>query len=310
MVSFVRNLIGTGPLAAGLVLALAGAPALAQQPAAPAAPAAQPEKPAEDKVVATVDGVQIRESDLAVAEEDVGQNLTGMLPMQRRDYLVTYLTDLTLVAKAAEAKKIADSDDFKRRLAYQRNKVLMESLLGDIGKEAVSEETMKKIYDEEVKKLEGQTEIRARHILVESEDKAKELLAQIKAGKNFEELAKANSKDSSAAQGGDLGFFSKGQMVAPFETAAFALKAGEVSDVVKTDFGFHIIKVEEVRPRAAPPYDQVKTQIATYLVRKSQADLVKSLRDKAKIERANPPAPPPAPAPAAPAAPAPAAPKN
>ena len=132
-------------------------------------------------------------------------------------------------------------------------------------------------------------EVHARHILVETEDEAKAIKAELEKGADFAELAKKKSKDPGASDGGDLGFFTKEQMVPEFSTVAFALEPGKISDPVKSQFGWHVIKVEEKRARKAPDFDQVKSQIETYVTRKAQADYVAKLREAAKVERMDKP---------------------
>jgi len=149
---------------------------------------------------------------------------------------------------------------------------------------------MKKVYEEASKQITGEQEVRARHILVETEDEAKAVKAELDKGADFAELAKKKSKDPGASDGGDLGFFTKEQMVPEFSAVAFALEPGKISDPVKSQFGWHIIKVEEKRNRKAPEFDQVKAQIETYVTRKAQADYVGKLREAAKIERMDKPA--------------------
>jgi len=239
-----------------------------------------------DPVVARVNGAEIRSSDLAIAEEEVGANLPAMTPEARRDYLVSYLSDMMLVAKAAEDKKMADDGDFKRRLAYMRNKLLMETLLHAESKSAVNDAAMHQVYDDATKQMAGEKEVRARHILVETEDEAKAVVAELKKGTDFAELARLKSKDpGGSAEGGDLGYFTKDQMVPEFSEAALKLEKGQLSDPVKTQFGWHVIKVEDKRDRPVPSFDQVKDQIETYVVRKAQADAIAKLRQGAKIER-------------------------
>jgi peptidyl-prolyl cis-trans isomerase C len=239
-----------------------------------------------DPVVARVNGAEIRSSDLALAEEEMGGNLPAMAPEAKRDYLVAYLSDMMLVAKAAEDKKMADDADFKRRLAYMRNKLLMETMLHAESKSAVNDAAMHKVYDEASKQMAGEKEVRARHILVETEDEAKAVLAELKKGTDFGELARLKSKDpGAAAEGGDLGYFTKDQMVPEFSEAASKLEKGQLSEPVKTQFGWHVIKVEDKRDRPVPPFEQVKDQIETYVVRKAQADTIAKLRQGAKIER-------------------------
>jgi peptidyl-prolyl cis-trans isomerase C len=246
-----------------------------------------------DPVVARVDGREIRQSDLALAEADIGSNLPPSAPEARRDALLSYLIDITILANAAEAKKFTETAGFDRRVAFARQKVLMEALLDQEAKTAASEAAMKKLYDDSVQKAKPEEEVRARHILVETEDKAKDLLKKLKSGADFAQLAKAESKDTGSSDGGDLGYFTKEQMVPEFAEVAFKLASGSLSDPVKTQFGWHIIKVEDKRTKAVPAFEAVKDDIRTYLARRAQAELVGQLRQAAKIDR---PAPAGAPA--------------
>jgi peptidyl-prolyl cis-trans isomerase C len=243
----------------------------------------------EDKLLAKVNGSDIRQSDVALAEEELGPSLAQMDPAAKDENVLAFLIDMKIVAKAAEDKKVADSDDFKKRLAFTRNRLLMDSLLASEGKAATTDEAMKKVYEEASKQIAGEQEVHARHILVETEDEAKAIKAELDKGADFTELAKNKSKDSGAADGGDLGFFTKEQMVPEFSAVAFALEPGKISDPVKSQFGWHIIKVEEKRNRTAPDFEQVKSQIETYVTRKAQADYVGKLRQAAKIERMDKP---------------------
>ena len=249
---------------------------------------ANPARSQSDPVIAKVNGAEIHESDLAMAEEDVGQNqqVQALTGDAKRDYLVSYLADVILAAKAAEGKKVGDQKEFKSRLTFIRNKLLMETLLQQEGKAALTPAATKKVYDEAVKSMGNEQEGRARHILVPTEDEAKAVLAEIKKGTDFAELAKQKSKDpGAAAEGGDLGYFGKDQMVPEFAAVAFKLDKGQVSDPVKTQFGWHIIKVEDKRTKPVPDFDKVKEQVETYVVRKAQADFIHKLQENAKIER-------------------------
>ncbi|HSY56974.1 MAG TPA: peptidylprolyl isomerase [Bradyrhizobium sp.] len=241
---------------------------------------------AEDNpVLAKVNGAEIRQSDVALAEEELGPSLAQMDPATKKESVLAFLIDMKIVAKAAEDKKLEDRPDFKARLAFTRNRLLMDNLLAVEGKAATTDEAMKKVYAEAAKQIEGEQEVHARHILVESEDEAKAIEAELKKGADFAELAKKKSKDPGAADGGDLGFFTKDQMVPEFSTVAFALEPGKISDPVKSQFGWHVIKVEEKRNRKAPDFEQVKAQIETYVTRKAQAEYVAKLRESAKVER-------------------------
>src|SRR5208282_1180577 len=246
-------------------------------------------------VLAKVNGVEIRQSDVALAEEELGPSLAQMDPATKKENVLAFLIDMKIVAKAAEDKKIEDRPDFKARLAFTRNRLLMDNLLAVEGKAATTDEAMKKVYDEAAKQIEGEQEAHARHILVETEDEAKAIEAELKNGADFAELAKKKSKDPGASDGGDLGFFTKDQMVPEFSTVAFSLEPGKISDPVKSQFGWHVIKVEEKRNRKPPDFDQVKSQIETYVTRKAQAEYVAKLRESAKVERmdqaSNTPAP-------------------
>jgi peptidyl-prolyl cis-trans isomerase C len=304
-----------GP-AAAQAPAPAGRPAAPQatpapaSPAAPQAPAAAAPAPAPDQVLARVQGVEIRQADLDAAEEDIGGQTTAqMSPEQKRDYLLGFVIDLTIAAKAAEARGIQNSADFARKLVYYRNKLLVETLLAAETQSRVTEAEMRKIYDEQRARITPEDEVHARHILVETEDEAKAIIAQLRGGADFAALAKEKSKDPGGADGGDLGFFTKAQMVPEFANAAFAMKPGDIStEPVKSQFGWHVIKVEERRQRPIPTFEQVRGQIEDFLTRRAQAELVQKLRAEAKVERLVPPAVTPSPAtpgaPATPAAPA------
>ena len=175
-----------------------------------------------DPVVAKVHGVDIRQSDLAVAEEEAGQ-IPPMSPDAKQDYLVQFTADMILVSKAAEDKKLGDTPDFKRKLAFTRNKLLMEALLVSSGKEALTEDAMRKVYDDAVKQMGEEKEVHARHILFratpgdekaskEAEDKVKAVIARLNKGEDFAKLAGELTEDPSGkANGGDLGFFSSDQ---------------------------------------------------------------------------------------------------
>jgi peptidyl-prolyl cis-trans isomerase C len=241
-------------------------------------------------VLAKVNGAEIRQSDMALAEEELGPSLEKMDPATKKENLLAFLIDMKIVAKAAEDKKIENNEEFKKRLAFARNRLLMDNLLASEGKAALTDEAMKKVYDDAAKQITSEQEVHARHILVETEDEAKAIKAELDKGADFAELAKKKSKDPGASDGGDLGFFTKDQMVPEFSAVAFALEPGKISDPVKSQFGWHIIKVEEKRSRKAPDFDQVKSQIETYVTRKAQADYVAKLREAAQIERMDQPA--------------------
>jgi len=251
-----------------------------------------------DKVVAKVDGIAITEKDVQLATEDLGERLAQLPEERKRDEVINYLVDLKLGAKAAAEAKIGDTPDFAARLAYYREKVLLDEYLTREGKKAVTPEAAKKLFDDTTKAMAPEEEAHARHILVETEDQAKAAVARLKKGEDFAKVAAELSKDpGSGKEGGDLGWFTKDRMVPEFAEAAFKLKKGEISEPVKSQFGWHVIKLEDKRSKPLPDFAAVKPQIDQYLERKAQQDLVIAMREKAKVERLDKPAAPAAPAP-------------
>jgi peptidyl-prolyl cis-trans isomerase C len=254
-----------------------------------------------DPLVAKVNGVEVHQSDLAVAEEEAGQ-IPPMSPEAKQDYLVQFVADMILVSKAAEDKKFGDSTEFKHKVDFARKKLLMEGLLQSVGKEALSDAAMHKVYDEAVKQIGEEKEVHARHILFrtpagdekaskEAEDKLKAVIVRLKKGEDFAKVASEVTEDPSGkANGGDLGYFSKDQMVPEFSEVAFKLDKGQITEPVKTQFGWHVIKVDDKRVKEPPKFEDVKPQIENFVVRKAQADLVTKLRADAKIERMDKPA--------------------
>ena len=241
-------------------------------------------------VLAKVNGSEIHQSDVNLAEEELGPSLAQMDPAAKQENVLSFLIDMKIVSKAAEDKKIENNEDFKKRLAFVRDRLLMDNLLASEGKAAITDDAMKKVYEDASKQITSEQEVHARHILVPTEEEAKKVEDELKKGADFAELAKKESKDPGASDGGDLGFFTKEQMVPEFSKVAFELEPGKISDPVKTQFGWHIIKVEEKRARKAPGFDQVKPQIEQFVTRKAQADYVAKLRQEAKVERMDKPA--------------------
>ena len=251
---------------------------------------------ADDPLLAKVNGVEIHQSDLVLAEEEAGQ-IPPMSPDAKRDYLVAFLTDMVLVSQDAENKKIGDTPAFKKKLAFARNKVLMSALLESTGKEALTEAAMRQVYDDAVKQMGEEKEVRARHILIRApagdeqaskaaEAKIKGVIERLKKGEDFAKVAEEVTEDPSGkANGGDLGYFSKEQMVPEFANVAFSLEPGKISEPVKTQFGWHVIKTEEKRTKPVPSFDEVKPQLEAYVTRKAQAELVTKLREGAKVEK-------------------------
>jgi peptidyl-prolyl cis-trans isomerase C len=278
-------------LLAAALLALPIAAGCSKEPASPKADTAAS---ASDPVVARVNGTEIRESDLSMAGQDIGQELQQIPPEAQREQLIAYMTDILLVSQAANSSKLGDDPEFQRRLAFLRNKMLMGLQLQREAKGTVTAEAEQQLYDEAVKSQAAQEEVRARHILVETEDEAKQIVEQIKGGADFAALAKEKSKDPGAADGGDLGYFTRDQMVPEFADVAFKMYPGQLSNPVKTQFGWHIIKVEDKRQKPVPELDAIKDQLDAYLMQRAQRDYIGKLRQTAKIERLDRPKTPPA----------------
>jgi peptidyl-prolyl cis-trans isomerase C len=287
-------------LRASLLALCLAAPGLATAQTPPAAPAQQAAPGS--KPVARVDGAAITEADVALAAEDPALSLPSMSESQKRDLLVGYMVDLKIGARAAEAAKVGESPEFTRKLGYFRDKLLLDEYLDREVKKAVTPEAARKLYDDTVKDMKPEQEVRARHILVEGEDEAKKVHARVKGGEDFAKVAGEVSKDpGSKTDGGDLGFFTKDRMVAPFAEAAFKMEPNQISEPVKTQFGWHVIQVEEKRTKPVPTFEEMKEQVESYLGRKTQQDILLALRKQAKVERLDEPAKPaatPAPAPA------------
>ena len=277
--------------ATAFALSLAGGSSVLAQGQTTPAPSETAPAPNPDTVIARVDGEPITEGDLAIAAEDPALSLPGTDAAQKREILIGYMIDLRLGAKAAEAKKLADGDGFKRRLAYLRAKQLVDDYIEDATKSAANPEAARKLYEETVKEMKPEDEVHARHILVDDEAVAKKAHARVKGGEDFAKVAGELSKDpGSKKDGGDLGFFTKDRMVAPFAEAAFKMKPKDISEPVKSQFGWHVIQVLERRTKPVPAFEDMKEQIEQYLVRKAQQDTVLALRQSGKVERLDKPA--------------------
>ena len=239
----------------------------------------------DDKVVAKVNGNTITEADMRFANAEIGAQLGDIPENVKRRALAEYLIDNALFAEAAIAAKIAADPAFEEQMQYVRRRLLREQYFEKQLKGAISEADAKKIYDQRVAQLKSENEVAARHILVDNEEKAKEILAKIKAGGDFAALAKENSTDTgSKEQGGFLGYFGRGQMVPEFEKAAFTMIKGQVSEPVKTNFGWHIIKLEDRRRKPPPSFDEVKETILNSLAVLKAQEVVGALRKKADVE--------------------------
>lgn len=238
--------------------------------------------------VARVNGADITEAELSFAEAEVGSEIAGLPVEARRRVLLEYLVEAHLFADAAAKEQLGKGKEFEERLAYYKLRALRDTFYEKKVREGVTEAQARAAYNEQIAKIVPEPEVHARHILVKTEQEAKELVKKLRGGADFVELAKKTSTGPSADAGGDLGYFSRGQMVKPFEDAAFALKPGQISDPVQTEFGWHIIKVEDRRNHPVPSFDEVKDQLMASLVQNQLKTVVQSLRASAKIEVIDP----------------------
>lgn len=239
---------------------------------------------AADRVVATVDGKKIYFSEVVEAQRAMGQQAMQMPLEMIQTMLINSIADRKLVVDAARKEGVDESERFKKRMAQVEEFILQREFLDKLAKDAASDKAIQASYDDMVKNFKPQMEVQARHILLKEEETAKDVIKALDGGADFAELAKEKSTGPSGANGGDLGFFSKGAMVPEFEAAAFALKAGEYSkEPVKTQFGYHVIKVEESRPSQPPKLETIKEQLKGQIANQAVAAYVADLRKGAKI---------------------------
>ena len=275
-------------LALALVLAVAPAAAYAQDSSASSEQPSQEQpapQPGPDTVVATVGGEPITEADLAFAVEDIGADLNQIPPDQLRAVLLAQMIDLKLMAQAGDKQGLQDDQLFKLRLEYLTDRALRRAYTKIAISDTITPEAIQAEYDKQVAAIPDEDEVHARHILVSTEEDAKAIKAELDAGADFIELAKAKSIEPNAAQsGGDLGYFKRAVMVKPFADAAFAMEVGAVSDPIQTQFGWHIIKVEDRRPAAKPTLEEMTQQIGQQLYVDKYRALFDELRKASTID--------------------------
>lgn len=240
---------------------------------------------AADDVVARVNGAAITEADLTNAEGELGEQLQRVPEEQRRRVLVEFVIETQLMANAAVSENLDEDEVLAERMKYLRRWALRDLYFERHVTDAITEDEARELYDERIGKVEPQAEIKARHIMVETEAEAREVIEKLAHGSDFAELAKEVSKDpGSAERGGDLGYFSAGRMVAEFEEAAFALEIGGISEPVESQFGWHVIQVEDKREQELASFDSVKTQLMAALVQQKMRAVLQDLREDADVE--------------------------
>ncbi|GGB31546.1 peptidylprolyl isomerase [Tistrella bauzanensis] len=250
-----------------------------------AAVRAAEEPKAEDPVVARVDGSDIRRSDVVAAYETLPPPYRSLPFEQLYDTLLDNVISSRLMVEAARKQGLESEDDVKQRIQRAADRVLTEAYLTRLIDNAVTDEALKAAYDDFKTSFTPEEEVRARHILVATEDEAKAVKAELDKGGDFAKIAADKSTDPGAANGGDLGFFTADRMVKPFADAAFAMKPGEISDPVQSQFGWHVIKLEERRKQPVPSFEDKKQELEVQLQREAVDDALEALKADAKVER-------------------------
>jgi len=271
--------------------ALAQETAPAEQPAGQPAPeAATPAAPDPKKVVATIDGKPVTEAELALALQSVDQQYSQLPPEQRRAAAFMAIMEIRLLADKAVADGLDKNPDFQQRMAFLQQRALHSEIIEkDVGAKITDEEVRAR-YDKQIADTPPVNEVKARHILVKTKEEADAIVKQLDGGAKFEDLAAQHTTDPSGkTTGGDLGYFAPGQMVPEFEKAAFALNVGEYTkEPVQSQFGWHIIKVEDKRAQQPPAFDTVKDQIRNLVFREKYFAMVNDLRKAAKVDVTDP----------------------
>jgi peptidyl-prolyl cis-trans isomerase C len=265
-----RSILTAG-LLAGTILA---SPALAQDKAYDAA-----------TVLATVNGTEITLGHVIALRDQLPAQYQQLPDDVLMSGLVDQLVDQAILADTVSTAPADDPLAVRIQLENDRRGALANLAAGSVVGDVVTDEAVQAAYDKEIASFQPQPEFHAAHILVDSEEKAKALKAEIDGGKAFAEVAKENSTDGSAANGGDLGWFGVGQMVPEFEAAVKAMEPGQVSDPVKSQFGYHLILLEETRESSPPPLDAVRPQIENQLRQAALEAKLEELRAAATVER-------------------------
>jgi peptidyl-prolyl cis-trans isomerase C len=264
---------------------IAGA-VLASDARAQPSPGAPDQQATQDSTVAIVNGELIRMSDVEMARQRLPEQFRAMPVQMLYPTLLNGLIGSKLAAQEARRQGMQKEDEHLKLMARVEEQLLERQYMLKVIEERTTEAALKAQYERHVAGASGQEQVRARHILVNSEAEAKTIIAEIGKGADFAELAKKQSTDPAGANGGDLGFFAKDEMVPEFAEAAFAMQPGDVSKVpVKSEFGWHVIKVEERRVGAPPSFQDVEEEVRDELSREIGISAIEELKKKASIQR-------------------------
>lgn len=264
-----------------LTMAVAGQPSSGQQ----AAPSAQSSKP-DNTVVARVEGETIYRRDVIAAFRSLPPQIQQRGLEATYEQVLELLIERKMMTVFGRRENFATDSEVRAQMKLAEDQIIREVYLDRLISQYLTEERVRAHYNELVRKNPPQPEVRARHILVDSEAKAKEMIKRAKAGTDFAQLAAENSMGPSAQNGGDLGYFTANEMVKPFADAAFKLNPGEISSTpVKTEFGWHVIKLEDKRTRNVPPYEKVKGEMRQQVWAELGDSILRQFREQAAVER-------------------------
>ena len=239
-------------------------------------------------VFATVNGEEITQADIDLFYQELPDQMKQIPVEQVQNQILDRLIDQQLILEQAKKAGLDKRPDIERKLAYEKTKILNESYLEIVLEKEVTAERIREVYNRAIALEKKREEVKARHILVKTEAEALDIINALKRGGDFISLAKERSTGPSGKNGGDLGFFTADQMVPPFSKAAYALRKGETSDKpVQTQFGWHVIKVEDRRLAGARPFEELEPQIREQLVTKAYEKIIQQFRKTAKIEKMN-----------------------
>jgi peptidyl-prolyl cis-trans isomerase C len=242
----------------------------------------------DDPVVARVNGKELKRSQVEAMQKQLPPQMQQMPFETIYPMLVDQMVSQMLITEAAKKEKLDEDPALKSKVERYQERLVQEAWLTREVEKVAGEDQLKARYEQYVKDNPAKEEVNARHILVDKEDDAKAIIKELDKGADFATLAKERSKDPAAATGGDLGFFSREEMVPEFADVAFALKKGEYTkEPVKTQFGWHIIKVEDRRTGAPPSFEESREQLADDVAREVINQKVAELKKGAKIETFN-----------------------
>jgi peptidyl-prolyl cis-trans isomerase C len=248
------------------------------------APAAFAQKAADDPVAAVVNGEKIYRSEVTMVLDALPEQYKQVPVAAIYPQIVQRLVDRKLLAQAAKKAGYLDKPDVKRRIALQQEQVLQEAYLYAKVDESLTDARLKAAYDKKVAGATKEEEVRARHILLKTEGEAKAVIAELEKGADFAKLASEKSVGPTKSNGGDLGYFKRDQMVAPFAEAAFKLKKGEYTHTpVQTQFGWHVILVEDRRAAKVPSFEESKDELKDEEARAVIGDIMAKVREGAEI---------------------------